>query len=206
MLTQRLKQEYGYDTPIFTDEILALFPEFTRAYVFRLIKAAEEKGELIRVEMGVYYLPQNTPFGRSVLVATDIAHKKYIADNNSTFGIYGGIALQNAFSLTTQVSNTIEIITNKESTRRRMVTINGMDFVIRKSRTKITDENAPAYSVLELFTENNGIKLNDSGIERITEYIIKQKITQRELLKLAESFPARTLKNLICSGMLYAAS
>ncbi len=204
MLTEKLIQEFGYDTPIFTDEILALFPEYTRAYVFRLMKASEEKKQLVRVEMGVYYVPQSTPFGLSVIAASKIAKKKYVEDKDNIFGIYGGIALQNAFSLTTQVTNTIEIVTNREATRRRKVTIDGMDFILRKSRVEITENNAAAYRVLQLFTEKNGIELDKNGTERISEYIAKQKITQEMLLDLAKSFPARTLKNLIYSGVLSA--
>ena len=61
MFIQKIKDNYKIDEPIFIENILALFPEFTRAYVFRLIKQAETNGELIKFSRGVYYIPKDFP-------------------------------------------------------------------------------------------------------------------------------------------------
>ncbi len=206
MLSEVLKQNYKFDTPIFTDEILSLFPQYTRAYVFRMIKNAEAKGEIAKLDTGVYYLPQMTPFGPSVITASAVARKKYVTDETSIYGIYSGLALQNAFSLTTQIANTQEIVTNRETTRCRKVTIDGMPFILRKSRTEITADNADAYRILQVFSENNGVTIDETGIQAISDYIRRKDIKREQLLSLAKSFPARTLQNLIYSEVLYAAT
>ena len=41
--TNRIKEKFGSDVPIFTGEILRLFPECSRAQVFRYIKKAKER-------------------------------------------------------------------------------------------------------------------------------------------------------------------
>ncbi len=206
MLSEVLKQNYKFDTPIFTDEIISLFPQYTRAYVFRMIKNAEAKGEIAKLDTGVYYLPQMTPFGPSVITASAVARKKYVTDETSIYGIYSGLALQNAFSLTTQIANTQEIVTNRETTRCRKVTIDGMPFILRKSRTEITADNADAYRILQVFSENNGVTIDGTGIQAISDYIRRKDIKREQLLSLAKSFPARTLQNLIYSEVLYAAT
>ncbi len=201
MLIKILKEKYGYDTPIFTDEILSLFPQYTKAYVFRLIKAAENEGSLSRIDTGVYYIPQNTPFGQSVITGADIARKKYIQSNGNIYGLYSGLTLQNEFSVTTQMTNTPEIVTNRESTRCRKVFIDEMPFVVRKSRTKITNENVDAYRILQLFTETNGLKINDETRKSVSDFIEKRNINRKELLAMSQFFPAKTLNNLIYSGV-----
>ena len=46
MLVNRLKTKFNTNEPIFTNEILETFEEYSRAYVFRLIDKAEKNGEV----------------------------------------------------------------------------------------------------------------------------------------------------------------
>ena len=46
MFIERMKESFKKEEPIFTQEILSLFKEYTRTYVFRLISKAEAKGEI----------------------------------------------------------------------------------------------------------------------------------------------------------------
>ena len=41
MFIERLIKEFQYNEPIFTYEILDLFKEYSRAYIFKLIKEIE---------------------------------------------------------------------------------------------------------------------------------------------------------------------
>ncbi len=206
MLIKILKNNFECGTPIFTEEILQLFPQYTKAYVFRLIKAAEVGGTLAKLDTGVYYIPQLTPFGPAVITASAVARKKYITDEKRVYGIYSGLTLQNSLSLTTQIANTPEIVTNNETTRCRKITIDGMPFILRKSRLEITADNADAYRVLQLFTEDNGITVGETGLQAISDFIKEKDIRREQLLSMAKNFPARTLQNLIYSEVLYAAT
>lgn len=171
MFIEELKNRFGYNVPIFTNEILELFSQYTRAYVFRMINAAEERDELLQLDTGVYYLPEMTPFGPSVITASEVAKKKYIQDDSEVYGIYSGLTLKNEFSLTTQITNIPEIISNRASSRCRKVTIDGMEFVLRKARVEITADNANAYRVLQLFTETKSAEIDD--LEATTNEVLK---------------------------------
>ncbi len=202
MLAEVLEEIFGCDTPIFTSEILSNFPQFTKAYIFRMIKAAEEAGELSRLDSGIYYVPQKTPFGVSVITAADAARKRYIESGGHIYGIYAGLTLQNRFSVTTQLPNTLEIVTNREATRRRLVSIDGMSFLLRRSRTEITNENADAYRVLQLFSETNGLPIDSAACRSVSDYIRAKKISRESLLNLSGCFPAHTLKTMVYSGII----
>ena len=52
-----LKETYGYDAPIFIDEIKAAMDGYSTPYVFRCIKEAISKKELIRYDGSIYYIP-----------------------------------------------------------------------------------------------------------------------------------------------------
>ena len=203
MLIDKIKEKFDINQPIFTEEIMELFPQYSRPYIFRLIDNLEKSGELIRYSKGVYFIPKKTFFGVSTITADSVIEKKYLKQFNSVFGIYSGLKLLNLFSITTQVPNVIEIVTNNETMRCREINLNGRTFVLRKSRFQINANNANAYMVLQLFSDlGTKTKLDDFSQRRLTEFIKEKNITQTQLLTLAMKFPAQTMKNLIGSGIL----
>ncbi len=202
MFIETLETKFKKTTPIFTKEILEAFPQWTKAYVYRLLDLAVKAEKMRKIDSGIYYIPESTVFGQSIVLPSQAMQKKYISDNNETYGIYCGLMLQNAFSLTTQMANTTEIITNRTAARYRRITIRGMKFIVRKARVPITKENASTYCVLQIFTEKNGIKVTERGKKAICDYIRQNNITNEDLLNLSKSFPASTLQNLIYSGVL----
>lgn len=203
MFIEKIKRNFKIGEPIFIEDILSLFPEFTRAYVFRLIKKAEEDEELIKFSRGVYCIPKKTFFGFSTLTSSMVANSKYITNGDSIYGVYSGLTLLNQFSVSSQIPNVIEIVTNNEATRKRMININGMKFIIRKSRFEITKDNYNYYSLLQLFLEL-GINpnLDEFAKQSIKDYMIKNNINQNELIRLAMKFPAQAVKNLIGSKVI----
>lgn len=205
MLTNRLKMRFGYDKPIFTEDIFECMKDYSRQRVYQLIDEAIKKGTLVRFDTGVYYLPTQTEFGRSTLTVNDVITRKYISDNGEIFGIYGKYVIELNFLLNYQVPNTIEVITNKESRDVREVEIGGRKVILRKSRLPITSKNESAYTLMELFS---GIDLrqyreNSMARESVLKYIKEKKINCETIYGLASFFPARTIKNLAMSGVLY---
>ena len=203
MFIERIRKYFDYGEPIFIIDIVRLFPEFSRAYIFRLLKKAEEKGEINKFSRGVYCLPKKTMFGQSTTTSNKVADKKYIGDGKSIYGVYSGLTLLNQFAITSQVPNILEIVTNNEATRKRYVEIDGMKFIIRKSRFEITKDNYNYYSILQLFLEL-GInpRLDDFAKQRIRHFISEKNIKQNELMRLALKFPGQALKNLVGSEVL----
>lgn len=203
MFIERLKEKFNIDEPIFTNEILELFDGFTRAYVFRLINKAKSAGEIEQFDNGVYYIPQRTVLGLSTITADDVINKKYLRNGNEVYGVYSGLKLQNIFSVTTQMPNTVEIVTNNETMRKRQVEIDGRTFILRKSRCPISRVNVNAYTVLQLFNDmGTQIRLDDSAKDKVVSFIRKNNVSARELMSLATVFPAQTTKSLIVNGVL----
>lgn len=203
MFIERIRKNYKPGAPIFTEDILLLFPEFTKAYVFRLLKKAEKGGEMVKFSRGVYCIPKKSFFGYSTISSGMVANEKYIGSNDAVYGIYAGLTLLNQFAISTQVPNVIEIITNNETTRKRIVTIDDMKFIIRKSRFEINKENFSYYTILQLFLElGSNTLLDDFSKKKIKEYLMVNNIEQNRLIKYAMLFPAQVSKNLLMSEVL----
>lgn len=204
MFIERLSEKFNINEPIFTEEILGLFPEYSRAQVFRYIGKAKENKEIVQFVKGVYYIPKITFWGDlSSITADSVIEKKYLRNADQTYGIYGGVKLLNNFSVTTQMAAVIEVVTNNETTRCREIEINGRRFILRKSRCEINKNNYAAYTILQLFNDfTEQDKLDESSRRRLFEYIKNRKVTQKQLLDLSMQFPARTTKKLIGSGVI----
>ena len=76
MLVSRLEQRFGYDKPIFTEDIFECMNDYSRQRIYQLIAEAIRKRSLVRFDTGIYYLPTETEFGRSVLTVNDVVHQK----------------------------------------------------------------------------------------------------------------------------------
>ncbi len=204
MFIERLSKKFNINEPIFIEEILNLFREYSRAQVFRYIDKAKKNKEIVQFAKGVYYIPNITFWGDlSTITADSVIEKKYLRNKGQTYGVFGGIKLLNNFSVTTQMAAVIEVVTNNETTRCREININGRKFVLRKSRCEINKSNCAAYTVLQLFNDfTEQDKLDESARRRLFEYIKNRKVTQKQLFELSAHFPARTAKKLVGSGII----
>ena len=203
MFIERVKEKYALNEPIFTEELLRLFSDYSRVQAFRLIDKGKENGDIVQYAKGVYFVPQKTRIGYSTITADDVARKRYLSDDGEIYGIYSGIKLLNAFSVTTQMAGVVEIVTNNESAKYREIQINNRQFILRKSRCRISKDNAAAYTLMQLFSEiENEDRLDETSVRKIRNYIAKEKITQKQLFAIAQAFPARASKLMIGSGIL----
>lgn len=205
MLIERLKTRFDIDEPIFTNEILEIMQDYSRSRVYQLIAEAEKKGELVHFDNGIYYMPRQTEFGLSVPTVNCVVNKKYVKYKGETFGIYGRFVIELNFLVSYQVPNVIEVITNNESRKMREIEIRGRKVILRKSRLPITNENEGAYTLMELFNNIDMRQYYEEKLIRdsIFEYIKEKQITRSDILSLADAFPAKAMKNLATSGVLY---
>ena len=213
MFVERLSEEYRVDEPIFTEEVQRIFPEYSRAQIFRYIKEAKANRAIIQFDKGVYYIPRKTFMGTlSTITPDDVVEKKYVRNKDEIYGVYSGIKLLNMFSVTTQMATTIELVSNNETTRRREICYGKRCYILRKSRIEITSDNFAAYTLLQLFSEmtENDINENfgDSEDESraflsIKKFVKQQAITSNQVCDMAEYFPARAIKNLVRSKVIY---
>ena len=205
MLAEKLKTRFEGNDPIFIHEILEEMEGYSRQRVYQMIEDALRQGELSRFDRGIYYLPVKTAFGTSIPSVNDVISKKYIQDGENVFGIYGKTVLDLNFMLSTQVPNTIEVITNNESRKVREITIRGRRVVLRKARLPINKENVAAYTLMELFTDIDMRRYEEDALLRkpIKDYIREKRISREDILRLADAFPLRTMKNIAVAGALY---
>ena len=53
MLMNKISEKFNINEPIFTEEIMNLFPQYSRPYIFRLLNEFEKSSEIIRYSKGV---------------------------------------------------------------------------------------------------------------------------------------------------------
>ena len=201
-LYEYLLQQYGTNEPIVSAQIT--FKEYSRPWIMKQLKSLCEDGKLIRFEKGIYYIPTDTVFGKSILNPRKVIEKKYINDGENTIGYYSGITFQNQLKLTTQMPNVIEIYTNNETTNVREIMVGKQKVILRKARTRINSTNVAVLSFLEMMNDIMPRTLDCEKKNRITEYIYSNGITKQDIISYATVFPDKVMRNLIESEAIFS--
>ena len=74
-LYDSLLETYGTNEPIFSNEIC--FEDYSRPWISKQLAQLCENGKIIRYEKGVYYIPTDTVFGKSLLNPRKVIERKY---------------------------------------------------------------------------------------------------------------------------------
>lgn len=204
MLKKYLLENYGYNEPIFLSE-LCIENVSTNA-IRQSVKRLVTSGFLKRYDTGIYYIPKtNSLLGTSYLDPYIVIMRKFIQNKSETYGYTTGISFANQLGLTTQMPAVIEIVTNRESTAGRTISIGSQSVRIKKSPVEITDENAALLQLLdgigqaEKYTE---LSLDDT-IKTLICYIRKKGFSKKELSDVSCVLTGATAKKLIEWGMIY---
>lgn len=201
-LYDSLLETYGTNEPIFSNEIS--FEDYSRPWISKQLAQLCEDGKIIRYEKGVYYIPTNTVFGKSLLNPRKVIERKYISNNGDIIGYYSGLTLQNQLRLTTQMSNVIEIYTNNEPTRVRDVLVGKQKVQLRRARTTITAANADVLSFLELMNTLDPVTLDEEKKSILISFIADRKIKRTDITTYAPYFPDNAMRTLIESEVIYS--
>lgn len=203
-MVERLQKKFGVNQPIFTSEILEEMSDYSRPRVFQLLKKAEAEEALIRFDKGVYYIPTETRYGKSLISVEQVVRKKYVSDKDEIFGIYGGLQMQQSFMLTYQVPSAIEVVTNNETMWVRETKLKKRSVILRKSRLPITRENADAYTILELFSKMDMNRFfDDTSVKReVIGFIRDRAIKGKDVFALSGVFPSKATRNIMESGII----
>ena len=200
-LVYRLEKRFGKNEPIFMEDIVETWSEYSRSSVYNLIKTLCDEGTLIKKIPGVYYFPKEAVYweGTLSLDTMKIVERRYLMYRGKVFGYYSGQTLMNMVGLSNQVPNTEEIVTMNEAAGRRTVTINGFKYILRRAKIKINEKNAPVMQLLEIFNQYD---------QPLAEYqqdnliaLARGKIDRDVLTECAKCFPRRALQNLKRSGI-----
>ena len=192
-----LLDRYGYDRPILAEDVISLFPDVTRAAVYQNIDASMERGFLERYRRGVYYIPRDGIFGKTVPSAEDVIKRKYITDGKEVYGYYSGLTLENKAGVSTQVPAVLEVTTNKSSKWVREVEPFGgwRKIVIRKPRTMVDRSNVDTLMFLDLITRRPPSSMD--GFELRALRALAAKVGRDKANKCAAYYPAKTSKRLL---------
>ena len=184
--------------PLFIEDFVSdsLKYDSVKTLLSRYVKS----GDLKRYSQGIYYVPRKTVLGESILSFESIIERKYINDNGRQFGYYSGNTLLNLTGLSTQVPNTPEITTNKESNRNRKVKIGNRYVVLRCSETEINNDNAPYLQYLDIFRYSDLQTLKESK-DKVIAFFDKQNLSFEKLSSIEQSMPMKIRKALRRSGV-----
>ena len=204
MLKSYLMENYGYNEPIFLNDlsIEGLSENAVRQSVKRLVA----NGFLERYDNGIYYIPkQGGLLGKSYLDPFLVIMRKYVQNKSETYGYVTGISFANQLGLTTQMPAVIEVVTNREATNGRMIMVGNLKVRIKKPSVTVSDSNAEILQLLdsigqaEKYTE---LPLEET-IDTMISYIKQKRFTKEQLSQVSSILTGATAKKLIEWGMIY---
>lgn len=204
MLKEYLEKAYGYNEPIFISEIQleGISDNALRQYFKRMVQS----GDIIRFDTGVYYLPKASRIlKKSYLDPMKVIIRKYIKNAGETYGYFSGATFANQIGLTTQMPTVLEIVTSRESTKGRIVTVGSQKVRLKRPSIEITSENAGLLQLLDIVSQ---AKLYSEYPEQKTGEILKryvrnQRYTRESLMNSLPAITGTTAKNLINWGIIY---
>lgn len=204
MLDIYLLETFGYNEPIFINDLSI---ENTSDNALRqAVKRLVACGFLKRYDTGIYYIPKAQKLlENSYLDPLLVIVRKYIKNTSDTYGYMTGATFANQLGLTTQMPATLEIATNKESTKGRVVTIGGQTVRLKRAPLPVTENNVLVLQLLDGISQvEKYCELDKSEmISRLKQYIRQNKFTQKQLSEVAASLTGSTAKKLIEWGMIY---
>lgn len=204
MIKSYLIKNYGYNEPIFLNDlkIEGLSENAVRQSVKRLVA----KGFLERYDSGIYYIPkQSTLLGKSYLDPELVVMRKYVRSKFETFGYVTGMSFVNQLGLTTQMPAVIEIVTNREATNGRTITIGTQQVRIKKATVTVSNNNAELLQLLdcigqaEKYTELS----MEETIDKMLLYVKQKHFTKEQLSEVSAAITGATAKKLIEWGVIY---
>lgn len=204
MLKEYLEKAYGYNEPIFISEIQleGISDNALRQYFKRMVQS----GDIIRFDTGVYYLPKASRIlKKSYLDPMKVIIRKYIKNAGETYGYFSGATFANQIGLTTQMPTVLEIVTSRESTKGRIVTVGSQKVRLKRPSIEITSENAGLLQLLDIVSQANLYSEypEQKMGEILKRYVRNQRYTRESLMNSLPSITGTTAKNLIKWGIIY---
>ncbi len=161
--------------------------------VVKAMSRLEKSGRIKRLSKGRYLKPEKSIFGTLPPNESEII-KSFTIENNKRIGYLTGNIIYNRLGITSQISNTIEIATNKQRSIKQIGSTK-IKFRIIRSNISITEKNIPFLQILDVI--NNIKKI--PGVEPNTVVVfLKQKFKNyntKDLItitELAQNYPSLT--------------
>lgn len=204
MLKEYLEKTYGYNEPIFISDIQleGMNDNALRQYFKRMTKS----GVLERFDTGVYYLPRASRLlKKSYLDPMKVIIRKYIKSDSEVYGYFSGATFANQIGLTTQMPAVLEIVTEKEATKGRIVSVGTQSVRLKRPAVSVTSENAGLLQFLDLVAQAEKYsELSESETRACLQNYARKQAYSRELLfQVLPAVTGSTAKKLIEWGLIY---
>jgi len=204
MLKEYLEKTYGYNEPIFISDLQFdnMNDNSLRQYFKRMVKS----GDLVRFDTGIYYLPKTSRLlSKTYMDPLKVIIRKYIKNDSSTFGYFSGAFFANQIGLTTQMPAVMEIVTNKESTKGRIVTVGGQSIRLKRPAVTVTQENAELLQIIDAIGQMNRYAEleKEDALTLYKNYIREKGFSQTQLTEIMPAITGNTAKKLIEGGLIY---
>lgn len=193
-------KEFGYDEPVFTKDLknrIDISDEALRQNLKRL----SDKGALIKVRNGIYYLPRANSVLKKPRVNLDkVITRKYIKPiDKNVIGYISGINFANQLGLTSQTASVTTIVTNETGRYEHEVTFGKKVVKLKRPKSSINNQNYKILQVLDLLNEFD--RLSEIPLENsatnIKQYLKDVNITKKDLNEYIKKYPRKTLENFI---------
>ncbi|MFZ3591768.1 DUF6088 family protein [Bacillus sp. DJP31] len=205
-LYQYILDTYGYDEPVFLDElkseVTSLKPESLRQAMKRLV----DNGKIYRYRDGIYFIPNPSSVLKSTTLSVNkIINNKYLYRKDQRIGYITGLSFANLLKLTTQNPGMIEVVTSAEKATVRIVNFNKRKVTLRKPRVEINNENYKILQVLDLLTNFDKVSTKPISLaaKNIIEYLGDVDLTSEQLNNYLYKYPKKTFNTLLESEVFY---
>ena len=147
-------KEFGYDEPVFTKDLKNRI-DMSDAALRQNLKRLSDKGALIKVKNGIYYLPRANSVLKKPRVNLDkVITRKYIKPiDKNVIGYISGINFANQLGLTSQTASVTTIVTNETGRYEHEVTFGKKVVKIKRPKSSINNQNYKILQVLDLLNE-----------------------------------------------------
>lgn len=204
MLKSYLLENYGYNEPIFLNDLK--IEGLSENAVRQLVKRLVAKGFLERYDNGIYYIPKaGGLLEKSYLDPLLVIMRKYVRNKYETYGYITGLSFVNQLGLTTQMPAVIEIVTNTEATNGRTVMVGSQKVRVKKSAVPVSNNNAELLQLLDCIVQAE--KYTELSMERTIEimsaYVKGKSFTREQLARVTAVITGTTAKKLIEWGLIY---
>ena len=146
-------------------------------YLNRLVK----KDKLILFSKGIYYKPSKGVFGNKKLNSYKVIEKKYIKNNDKINGYITGAYLFNQLGLTTQIPNSIVVVTNMCPNNNEYEN-KKLNVKIRKPKIEVDNLNYLYLQLFDIINNKDNIKIEVNNVKEIIYNFIKSNKLDMELI------------------------
>lgn len=188
-LYERICSLYKSNDFIFMEDLRRFFSDDFYKTLKKGIQKLIREGKLFSVEKGIYTLSPKE------FTPEELLTQKYILRNGKRIGIYDSKSLAYEMGMAEERSNTLFIMTNKESmTHGRTRTINGLPVHLRGNKILITEENYKYIMVLEAIKYS--FHYDNSYNYRIPQFIQKHDLHLNGFISLLPFYSENVTKLL----------